>query len=94
MFATDYSSYYESYPTFVLLASLPGIVSAVWSRWKRRGSVILSLLCLASVFVGIITVRVTHTADQDWFYRISPFLPIASGALGILCLVQKRDDIP
>lgn len=92
MFATDYSSYYESYPTFALLATLPGIASAVWSYWKRRGSVILSLLCLASLLVGFVMVRVTYTADQNWFYRISPFLPIASGAIGILSPVQKRDD--
>ena len=39
-------------------------------------------------------VRVTDTADQNWFYRISPFLPIASGAIGILSLVKKREDIP
>lgn len=94
MFATDYSSYYESYPTFALLATLPGIVSAFWSHWKRRGSVILSLLCLGSVFVGFTMVRVTYTADQNWFYRISLFLPIASGAIGILSLVKKREDIP
>ena len=94
MFATEYTGFREAFLTFVLLASLPGLVSLVWSRWKRRGSVILCLLCLGSVFVGLVLVHDFRSNSGTWFYRILPFLPLVSGALGFLTLIQKRDDLP
>lgn len=94
MLASSFTGLNEFYMTLVVLASLPGVVSAVWSCWKRRGSVILGLLCFGSVLVGLVLVRETfRSAPETWFYRISPFLPIASGAIGILSLIKKREDV-